>query len=255
MDWTTPEEEEKFKAMFEEISRYSSDMDATLERYGYDSSWDDFLFALTWTECKELFPKLPKFQIRNDVEGESGKVPVRTGVFVSQDDPHAALQFAWTGGGRGQLLNSQTFNKIGLDALKMVGRRELWFNDQKMYSFATSSKYKKLFNDGVTRDALPVFKLAPSAVGREAFEARPCKWYYVEMVNGEFEDIDDSLLGAAGEPAEPLRSRAGHPCPKAGMWLSNYNGVKRNYQLGEIFTHLHEPPHGYTLWTCLEEDD
>ncbi|MES2743160.1 MAG: hypothetical protein V4754_19725 [Pseudomonadota bacterium] len=255
MEWTTHEEEDKFKAMFEELSLYALDMDSTLYRSGPDGRWTDFTFALTWAECKHLFPKLPKLQIRADVEGESGRVPVRTGVYVSQNDPHAALQFAWTGDKYGRLLNAKTFNKIGLDALKFVGRRELWFNDQRMYAFATSPKYLKLFKDDVTWNDLPSFDLAPSAVGREAFEARPCKWYYVEMVNGEFEDIDDSLLGVAGEPAEPLRSRAGHPCPKAGMWLSNYNGVKRNYQLGEIFTHLHEPPHGYTLWTCLEEDD
>ncbi len=252
MDWTTPEEEDKFKAMFEELSRYALNMDATLFRGGYDGRWTDFTLALTWTECKALFPKLPKFRIRTDVEGESGKVPVRTGVYVAQDDANAALQFAWTGDQEGALLNSKTFNKIGLDALTAVGRRELWLNEQKMYNFATSPKYVRQFKDRVTWNSVPKFKLAPSAIGREAFEARPCKWYYVEMVNGEFEDIDDSLMDDA---TQPLRSKAGEPCPKAGIWLAfDEKGTKRIYKVGEIFGQLHTP-YGFTLWQCLEGDD
>lgn len=189
MQWATPAEESKFNAMFEALSIYAMYIDNTMDKSGYESRWDDFNFAVTWQEFKGQFPKLPKFQIRTDVEGETGKVPVRTGVYIPQDDPHGALQFAWVGGGYGELLECQTFNDIGLDALQAVGRRELWLNDQKMYAFATSAKYMSLFKDEVIWKSIPKFNLAPSAVAEEAFTSRPCKWYYVELVNGEFEDI------------------------------------------------------------------
>jgi hypothetical protein len=58
-------------------------------------------------------------------------VPIRTGVYLPQDDPHGSLQFAWSGGRGGELRECPTFNSIGLDALSAVGRRDLWLDDQK----------------------------------------------------------------------------------------------------------------------------
>jgi hypothetical protein len=89
-------------------------------------SHSDFWFARTWQKFKDQFPRLAKFRVRSDVEGETDKVPVRTGVYVPKNDPHGSLQFAWTGGGHGQLTEAQTFNEIGMDAFHAVGRDDLW---------------------------------------------------------------------------------------------------------------------------------
>ena len=196
MQWTTPDEEDKFNTLFRKIYSHASNIDDTMNRH--QNSWKDFSFALAWQEFKGKFPQLPKFQIRADVAAETGKVPVRTGVYVPQDDPHGSLQFAWTGGGHGQLIESKTFNEIGLDALKAVGRRDLWLNKQAMFEFATSPKYESILKSDVFLNSLPEIVLAPAAVSRQAFTTRPCKWYYVELVNGEFEDIDDTLMPGPG---------------------------------------------------------
>ncbi len=258
MQWATQAEEDKFEVMLEEISHYAGDINFTMDKSGHQSRWDDFGFAVTWQEFKGQFPKLPKFQIRVDVEGETGKVPVRTGVYISQDDPNGALQFAWTGGGRGELLECKTFSDIGLDALKAVGRRELWLNDQKMYAFATSAKYISLFEDDVIWDAVPQFDLAPSAVSREAFTSRPSKWYYVELVNGEFEDIaeEEAKEAKAEDDAhraqgQRRRTEGGNPCPEAGYYFTPASqGSRRHFKYGEIM-----PKIGNAMWQTIWQWD
>jgi hypothetical protein len=190
MQWTTPAEQKNFDAMFEELSLYAMYIDKTMDKADTASRWNDFRLTVTWKKFKNLLPLLPKFRLRTDIVGESNNVPGRTGVYISQDDPHGSLQFAWTGGSGGELLECPTFNEIGLDALSAVGRRDLWLDDQKMYSFATSDKYIGRFKKEVIWDSVPEYDLASSAVARAAFTSRPCKWFYVELIDGEFEDID-----------------------------------------------------------------
>lgn len=257
MQWATPAEEDKFEEMLEEISLYAMRIDNTMDRL-FAGRWDDFGFVVAWQEFKGQFPKLPKFRIRADVEGETGKVPVRTGVYISQDDPNGALQFAWTGGGRGKLLECKTFNDIGLDALKAVGRRELWLDDQKMYAFATSAKYISLFEDDVIWDAVPQFDLAPSAVAEEAFTSHPSKWYYVELVNGEFEDIaEEDAKEAKAEhdvyqtQGQRRRTEGGNPCPEAGYYFTPAKeGSRRHFKYGEIM-----PKIGNAMWQTIWQWD
>jgi hypothetical protein len=94
MQWATEEQEEHFRARAELVFKYAFDIDGVIEQ-----RWDDATFWLIWEEKKYLFPRLPKFKVHLDIEGETGKVPGRTGVYIPQDDPHGALQFGWTGGG------------------------------------------------------------------------------------------------------------------------------------------------------------
>ena len=248
MQWTTPDEENKFNALFKRISSHANNIDDTMKKN--QNNWDDFTFALAWQDFKGQFAQLPKFQIRADIEGETGKVPVRTGVYIPQDDPHGSLQFAWTGGGRGQLIESNTFNEMGLDALKAVGRRDLWLNEQAMFEFATSPKYESMLKSDIFFNSLPEVSLAPAAVSGQAFTTRPCKWYYVELVNGEFEDIDDNLI--PGLPT-PLRSKAGQPCPQSGLWQAlDVNAQQRTLQQGEIMPDLRSA-YGLTVWEYVDQ--
>jgi hypothetical protein len=253
MQWATPEEEQRFTDVLEAIGRYAAKIDDTLSD-SHDSRWSDSAFAYYYKEFAAQFPRIPKFRVRTDVQAETGKTPPRTGVYVAQDDPHAALQFGWVGGGGGKLRPSETFNDIGLDALNAVGRKDLWFDDQKMFDFATSRKYAALFKDHLYYDGQPAPDLAPSAVSREAFTDRPCKGYFVELINGEFEDIaqDDNAVPAA--PAR-LRVEGGQPCPEAGFYFTPARtGSRRRFAQGETMPDF-DAHYGKTIWQWDTEQD
>jgi hypothetical protein len=188
MQWATVEEEERFNDLIREISNYAIGIDQTLDDY-YDSRWDDYGFAHSYKEFALEHPLIPKFRVRDDVIGQSGKKPTRTGVYMAMDDPYAALQFAWTGGPGGKLRPAKTFNEVGLAALKDVGRDDLWINDQKMFDFAMRSPQVELFRPTIYMLGEEHRSFAAGAVANEAFKDNPCKWYFVEIINGEFENI------------------------------------------------------------------
>jgi hypothetical protein len=246
MRWATPEEEENFTKQFRQIYRYANNIDDTMNKHGSSSRWDDFAFAHAWQEFKGQFSRIPRFRVRTDIEGETGRVPARTGVYVPLDDPDGALQFAWIGGGLGGLLETRIFNALGHDALYTVGRKDLWLNESKMFAFATSPKYANLFKKEVFFRSQPAHDLAPSAVAREAFTTRSCKWYYVELVNGEFEDIEES---PAPEPDhERLRIEGGKACPKTGYWFTPAEmNSRRHFKGGEVMPVLGSD-YGSVIW-------
>ena len=188
--------------------------------------------------------------MRTDVTAESSKVPPRTGVYVSSDEPNAALQFAWIGGHGRKLRLASTFNEIGLDALQQVGRKDLWFDQAKMLAFVQSQKYAPLLAPEVMIDGKPNPCLAPSAVARSAFTDIPSNWYFVEIVNDEFEDIavvseDDSR---AINTHEHLRVEGGHACVRAGYWFTPAKaGSRRYFKDGEIMPAF-GTDYGVTFW-------
>jgi hypothetical protein len=249
MQWTTPDEQDKFDAMFAAISVYAGNIDDTMDKHQQDSRWDDFNFTMAWQEFKDQFSQLPKFHVRTDVEGETGKVPVRTGVYISQDDPHGALQFAWTGGGRGKLLECATFNDLGLAALQSVGRQDLWLDGRKMLAFVRANKNNSLLlNDSFYTDSMTP-ELAPTLVARNAFTSRPCKWYYVELINGEFEDID-SIANPIETvaPQDRIRIEGGQTCPEAGFYFTPAKAdSRRRFAKGEIMP-VFDTQYGKTIW-------
>jgi hypothetical protein len=188
--------------------------------------------------------------VRTDVTAESSKAPPRTGVYVSSDDPNAALQFAWTGGGGGKLRPASTFNEIGLDALQQVGRKDLWFDGSKMFAFVQSQKYASFFAGKMIIPGKPDPYLAPSLVARSAFTDIPSNWYFVEIINDEFEDIavvseDDSRTI---NPEERLRVEGGHACVRTGYWFTPAKaGSRRYFKDGEIMPAF-GTDYGVTFW-------
>ncbi len=235
MLWATPEEEQRFTEVLQTIGRYAAKIDDTLDDY-HSSRWDDSAFAYHYHDFAAQFPKIPKLRIRADVQAETGKTLTRTGVYIAQDDRHAALQFGWTGNGGGKLRPSETFNELGLDALTTVGRQDLWFNEQKMFAFATSKKYAALFKDDIYFNDQPRPSWAPGAVSGRSFTKRPCKWYYVELINGEFEDIEEEDLkearaesDAAVAQRQRCRTEGGDPCPTAGYYFTPAIADSRRY--------------------------
>ena len=251
LQWTTPEEGKRLEAMLHEISMCALNIDTTMDRFEGVGRWKDSLFAFAWEEVAERFPRLPKMRVRAEIEAEHDRIPPITGVYLPQGDEHGAPQFAWTGSKEGALLECATFNQIGLDALKMVGRRELWFNEQKMYAFAMSAKYRAIFAEEVTWDGVPEMTLAPGAVSREAFTSRQCKWSFVEIIEGEFEDYDDNDI--PGVIHKRIRVMGGEVCPEDGFYMTPAKlDSHRHFKVGEIMPDFANP-NWTTIWQSTDE--
>jgi hypothetical protein len=67
---------------------------------------------------------------------------------------------------------------IGLAALAVVGRDDLWFDRNKMYEFALSARVKHPFGEQEILKA----DTASSAVALVAHARRRSDWYFVEAV-------------------------------------------------------------------------
>lgn len=249
MQWSTPEEEDRFNSVVRAIESYADKIDKTLSD-AHHSRWSDYGFAYDYRDFAAQFPQIPKFRVRTDVQAESGKTPPRTGVYVAQDDPHAALQFAWTGGGGGKLRPAKTFNELGVDALRTVGRKDLWFNEEAMLAFVQTHKKDPALLKDLCFKHSQTPELAPSLVARNAFTERTCKWYFVETVNGEFEDIgvvSDSDVQAEQLP-DRLRVEGSQTCPQSGYWFTPAQARSRRFfKEGEKMP-VAGSDYGATIW-------
>ena len=246
MQWATELEEQQYQEFTQLISGYARRIDDTLEDRD-NSRWDDYGFAYDFGSFIAECPRIPEFRIREDIVGETGKVPPRTGVYVSQDDSNAALQFAWAGSSGCRLRNSTTFNKVGLAALAMAGRRDLWLDQDKMFRFATTSLYASLFHTDLVFGN-EVFKdLAPSAVARKAFIDRPCKWQFVEIISDDFED--SAIIWNGGSAvASSVRLTGGDVCSIAGFYFSPSSLTSHRYfEKGDIMPKF-DSGYGMTIW-------
>jgi hypothetical protein len=187
MAWMTLEEQAIFDRLFGDAAARAMRIDQTMRKYHGHSEWTDFGMVMASKENSQHPIPIPKFRIRGDISGESGSVPTRTGVYVCVDDPNASLQFAWSGGEEGKLLQCSTFNELGEAALAAVGRAGLWLDEQAMLDFVIANQDSHELRSDSFFDDSQTPALAPSLVARQAFTAKPCKWYYVEQIDGEFE--------------------------------------------------------------------
>jgi hypothetical protein len=242
--WATVEEEKAFEGVVRKISDYANYIDQTFDDY-YNSRWSDFGFHYAYTEFEREHPSIPRFRVRTDVIGESGKPPFRTGVYVSQDDPNAALQFAWVGNGGGKLRPSKTFSAIGLEALEKIGRDDLWVNDEKMFQFATTSQWAEIFKPTVYMLGQEHREFASIAIANEAFVDSACKWYFVEVIEGEFDDDRQQ------EPASTdlqVKVVGGDACRRTGFYFTPaHANSRRLLTRGEIAPEL-DSQYGKTIW-------
>ncbi|CAN7144681.1 hypothetical protein [Massilia sp. LjRoot122] len=252
MQWTLPVEEEKFDEMFASISKYARYIDDTMEKGQVDSRWDDFGFALAWQEHASTFPRLPKFRIREDINCEHGKIPPKTGVYISSEYPDGALQFAWNGNEYGELLECSIFNDLGQKALATVGRSKLWLDDEAMLEFVQKNPNATELTDDpfYAEDFTP--DLAPSLVARNAFTSAPSKWYYVEILEAESEEIGTEIDQSAHEER---RVEAGKRCEISGFYFSPASsGPRRFFTQGEVFPKL-DSAYGNTIWQWDEKQN
>lgn len=245
MQWTTPEEQEQFDKMFEELSKYALYIDETMDRATHATRWTDFGLTMAWQRHSHLFPMLPKMRVFPDISVVSGDVPPKTGVYVSFDDPDATLQFAWTGSPSGKLLEATTFNTVGKSALATAGRSRLWVNGDAMLRFVLDNlSDPDLRNDPFFEDSKTP-ELAPTLIARNAFTSHPSRWFYVELIKDEFEPIE---VEVEDTQPEALRFDAGEKCTKEGFYFSPAGiGARRHFQIGEQFPAL-SLEYGKTIW-------
>lgn len=245
-NWLTPEEEREYEAALALINHYASSIDDTLDPQPIPR-WDDYNFAYKFSGFAKENPRIPKFRIRTDLVGQTGQVPPRTGVYISASDPHASVQFAAAGNGGIRLRQASTFNDLGLDALKMVGREHLWFDAQKMLEFTIKSKHAPLLRDWVEIDRELDAELAPSAVARMAFTNTASVWHFVELLPDEYEDTD--LSWERVPTAQDVRRLAGGElCQVAGYYFSPaIPNSRRFFNVGERMP-VREAHYGQTIW-------
>lgn len=245
MNWTTEQEEREFRRVLSTISAHARRIDSTLDERA--PHWDDYGFSYELPSFVIECPRIGRFQIRSDLIGQTGQLPPRTGVYVSADDPEAALQFAAAGPDGLCLRQARTFNEIGLAALSAVGRPALWFDEEKMLKFAVASRQSDLFMSNIRFFGKEHADLAPSAVARHAFTERPSKWYYVEHLDDDFED-SSIPVNLSATPDLVRRLASGESCDEPGFYFSPANTNSRRYfKSGEIMPAV-GTGYGNTIW-------
>lgn len=215
--WDSEAEEQTYYALSAEASRLGSRLDSTVGR-----RWTDYDLTWLWGEHRSVFPKIPRFRIRTDIEGETGKPPPRTGVYVPQDDPFGTLQFAWTAHAGGALQACETLSELAREYVALVGRDRLWRAPSASLKRSDGVEFTDEYFDTWCRTAKNMtFEDVISSRNERAEATRPCKWYLVEPVEGEFDDdapppgdCDDALVreleamfSVRDTPPAPVRKR------------------------------------------------
>ena len=254
--WMTPEEQERFQAQFEEVYRYAAKHNEVVGSTGYRPLSDSDM-VLEWVENTARFPRLPKFHVRTDIEAETGHLTPCTGVYVPQDDPHGTLQFAWKGrtsrnDESGALGPCTTFNDLGLQALATAGRQALWVDKAAMFAFTKMPEADAVLRNDPAYLSVGVTEYnARAFVSSAAFVSRPCKWYFVERIEGEYDDEEMTLPSTSvgsGAATTRLRCDAGQPCPREGFWFTPAKaGSRRRFQQGEVMPAF-STDYGSTIW-------
>ncbi|PHV11075.1 hypothetical protein [Chitinimonas sp. BJB300] len=244
--WMSAEEEEQFSKQLDTICSYALKLDYVVSP---NRTLDDYSFSEEWQENIALFPRLPKFKVHTDIEAESGKLPTKTGVYVPQDDPLGALQFGWTGNKDGRLAECVTFNALGQRMVQDIGREALWGDGTKIATFAVAARKRgeKIDVGAFEPNDDTVPRWAPVVLSGNSFTKRPCKWYFVELVEDEYDDETEEEASPQSEP-QRLRCEAGQPCPQAGFWFTPAKtGSRRAFKQGETMPEV-ASGYGATIW-------
>jgi hypothetical protein len=243
MNWTLPAEEEKFLELRRDAVGTSMKLDTTINH-----TWTDLRLASAWEQYREKFPKIPKFRVRTDVEGESGKRPIRTGVYVPQDDPYGTLQFAWTGNNGGALAVCETFSDLAREYLTYVGRDKIWKAPNEVSKKqARGEPTDEYFDDWCRNQKRMKFPDYISSRNERAFVKRPCKWYFVEQITGEF---DDDTSAEVNGP-DKIRCLPGESVPRSGWWHSPALPAeqgRRHFKQGSTFPEIGTTEWGAVFW-------
>ena len=242
MLWATPEQENFFRDEIERIFRYGGKLNAVAKR---PSTISDCWFWIVWGQGNIDRSRIPRFRVRTDIVARSDEAPPRTGIYVCKDDPYAALQFAWTGG-YGELGPAVTFSEFGHHLLRRVGRNGLWDDKEGLWKILEENRHVTEF--GWTNIQSDEIAHVASYLARGAFDERPSDWYFVELIEGEYEDIDGTYAGVGSASVQPNRMPAGKSVPMSGWWYSPAQGVRRYFKQDEVFPTISSSDWGDTFW-------
>lgn len=259
MGWTTPEEEKQFQEAFSEVYGYATYIDSligppkNMTASAFNSYWYGSRTDPSNPGIAHLFPRLPKYVVHIAVEAETGKKPPRTGVYVPQDDPLGALQFCWTGGEtNGSPGKCVTFNDLGRKIIQAAGRDNLWVKGPELVNAVKQyapSEYETFVRNLRGRNFSPSELDNPNMASRflrnEGMALNSCKWYFVEQIEGEYDDAVEQ----EDVPARPPRTPGGQPCPESGWWFTPAKaGSRRYFKKGEVMPSFEGSAYGDTFW-------
>ena len=231
-NWMSEEEEADFKTRFDELYRLCSYYDSFVKP---PKSWSLFNLFEVINELGLFDHKVPKFKVRNDIRVNSGESIPKTGVYIPVGDRYGAPQFAWTHEEtgtfeRGWLEKCETINALGKQLFSKFNEYTAWTPSEELRAFAIENLKKKKIDDnfgyvkfGYDRQ----LRLAPSLIARNVFTTFDCSWYFVELVDGEFEDIGREETEVFVTP--DLKVIGGELCPRTGYWILSSQKEKRLY--------------------------
>jgi hypothetical protein len=246
--WMTPDEKTWFDERWGQIEAYAYRLDQAVG-VGTERPLRDMEMAEEWPKLAGQFPRLPKFKVHTDRQFSTGETPARTGVYVPVDDPHGVLQFAWTGSKDGALGDCSTLSQIGQTILNRVGRQQMWVDEQAMAAvvapmYASGELTDRgSFRVGSEQDP----DVVNGVIAHASFIERPCKWYFVEKLEGQYEAPASEPSEAAIQSTERLRCEAGQPCPKEGWWFTPAGSDRQHFKQGQIMPNL-KSDYGQTIW-------
>lgn len=259
MMWATQEQEDEFKQCFDDVFQYAIKVDSCVRRPC--ASMQEVQHASGWRAVEHLFPRLPKLVVREDIVGRSGEVPPKTGVYVPQKDYFGVCQFGWTGSylperKEGYLDNANLLNDLGRNAANAIGHKHLWAEDLRLVEYLKKSKYASDYSSYVNERK----KRRPKAsvddpieaviyVSEFGTESKPVDWYYVELIEGEYDDDPDADPTVITESsASHNRVEANHVCPRSGWWVCPAKSNSRRYfEQGAVMPSLGSD-YGLTIW-------
>ncbi len=231
-NWMSEEEEADFKLRFDELYRLCSYYDSCVKP---PRSWDLYTLFEVIKELGIFEYKVPKFKLRTDIRVNSGEIIPKTGVYIPVGDRYGVPQFAWTyrdenSFTRGQLEKCETLNALGKDLFSKFNEYTAWTPSEELRKFAIENIKKKKIDDDFGYVKLrhdTQLTLASELIANNVFSKADCSWYFVELVDGEFEDIGVEDVDTFATP--DLKVIGGELCPRTGYWILSNDKAKRLY--------------------------
>ncbi|MFV5191991.1 MULTISPECIES: hypothetical protein [Acinetobacter] len=231
-NWMSEEEETDFKMRFDELYRLCSYYDSCVKP---PRSWSLYSLFEVIKELEIFDHKVPKFTIRTDIRVNSGELISKTGVYIPVGDQYGVPQFAWTYQEsdtfeRGWLEKCRTINALGKQLFSKFNEYTAWTPSEELRTFAIENIKKKKIDDDfgyVKLNYDSQLRLAPELIANNVFSKADCSWYFVELVEGEFEDIGGEEIDVFATP--DLKVIGGELCPRTGYWILSSQKEKRLY--------------------------
>ncbi|ENX12525.1 hypothetical protein F895_02899 [Acinetobacter sp. CIP 64.2] len=231
-NWMSEEEESDFKMRFDELYKLCSYYDSCVKP---PRSWTLYSLFEVIKELGVFDHKVPKLRVHTDIRINSEESIYRTGVYIPVGDQLGTPQFAWTyrdenGFEGGKLEECETLNALGKQLFSKFNEYTAWTPSEELRTFAIENIKKKKIDDDfgyVKFDYDTQLRLAPELIARNAFTGFDCSWYFVELVDGEFEDIGVEDVDTFATP--DLKVIGGELCPRTGYWILSSQKEKRLY--------------------------